>query len=111
MGCPKCKPSVSAQEETSGLRQAVSKAGLRLLPLVPGCSGYYRGKGGSLDWIATDASGVNGVSGVSGAEVSGVCAEHQCKALPRGPAPAAIKRLSDHCPVVATLRLSPVAAP
>ncbi len=99
MGCPKCKPSVSAETEVSQLRQSVSKAGLRLLPLVPGCSEYYRGKGGSLDWIAITAS-----AGVSVAEVSGVCAERQCKVLPRGPAPAAFGQLSDHCPVIATLQ-------
>ena len=105
MGCSQCKPSVSATEETAELRQSVAKSGLRLLPLVPGCSEYYRGKGGSLDWIATDAPHV------SAAEVSGVCAERQCKALPRGPEPAAIERLSDHCPVVATLRASSPPAP
>jgi endonuclease/exonuclease/phosphatase family metal-dependent hydrolase len=98
MGCKSCKPRVSPADEVERLRHSVSAAGLRLLPLVPGCSEYYRGKGGALDWIATDSPDV------SVAEVSGVCAKNQCAPLPSGAAPAAISQLSDHCPVIATLR-------
>ena len=98
MGCEKCKPKVSASDEASQLSEAISRVGLRLLPLAPGCSEYYGGKSGALDWIATSSPHV------SVAEVSGVCGERQCKVLPHGASPPAIDRLSDHCPVIATLR-------
>lgn len=101
MGCSGCSPKVPAEAEQRAARDSVEAKGLAWLPNEPGCTEYYRGKGALLDGFVLSSELVPRVS--SAARVSGLCGELACAAAPWASDAPAIRRLSDHCPVVLEL--------
>ncbi len=89
----------SQHAELQDLRRMVADntPGFRDLRLTPGCSHYFRGRGGWLDHVLVvrDMTEVNARS----VRVTGYCAATECRRL-RGGYPMAYHRLSDHCPVI-----------
>lgn len=102
MGCPRCSPSVSAEDELAALHQRLGSARLVLLPVEPPCSHYFRGKGGLLDGFALTRSLVPGNDRAVMAE--GPCAALQCSDAPFNRLGYA-RELSDHCPLLLELPL------
>jgi predicted extracellular nuclease len=92
-------PPVSAQEEMAVFDGELAP-GFRRLPITPACTEYFQGKAGVLDHIVA-STGMQEVAAT--ARVTGYCAVAGCADL-TGTLPAAAERLSDHCPVVVSIR-------
>jgi endonuclease/exonuclease/phosphatase family metal-dependent hydrolase len=101
MGCDRCTPVVSAEQELAKLDELLARAKLSRVQLEPhACSHYYRNRVGLLDHIAVS----EGLRGRTRATTRGVCDELACKAPPRGEHILAWDTLSDHCPQVVELQ-------
>jgi endonuclease/exonuclease/phosphatase family metal-dependent hydrolase len=101
MGCAKCSPSVSAENERSDLGRLLADEGLSFVVTDLACSEYYGGHGTLLDgFVVTSAQGKR-VAGK--ARIGGYCAERGCRKGRRKDESPARARLSDHCPVVLEL--------
>ncbi len=101
MGCAKCSPSVSSENERSELGRLLADQGLSFVATDLQCSEYYGGHGTLLDgFVVTSAQGKR-VAGK--ARIGGYCAERGCRKERRKDESPARERLSDHCPVVLEL--------
>ncbi len=99
MGCGRCSPPVTAQDELAALDQAVSPLGRRVVAR-PACTHAYRSSSGSLDHLIVRLDRAE-LATTTPARASGFCAVSSCRF--DGPRPAARQRLSDHCPVLLDL--------
>lgn len=104
MGCSKCSPAISAREELGSTDQRLAglSPGFRRVGATSDCT-ELSGHGPSLlDHLVVSRS-LKELEAEARARVSGPCAESSCR-----PAAAresdAVRRLSDHCPVVLDLR-------
>lgn len=100
MGCARCSPKLTAQDELDGFSALLSSLGLRPVESVLACTHYYRGQPGRLDHFVIPRALAELPSG-GRVEVSGHCGELGC--APFRDEPAADRRLSDHCPIVLEL--------
>jgi endonuclease/exonuclease/phosphatase family metal-dependent hydrolase len=103
MGCGKCAPAVTADDELSQLDATIGGLSLHRLehPLGNRCTHYYRGRAGLLDLAIASASLKERVAR-TGAQ--GVCEALACERPKRGERPLAWDTLSDHCPLVVQLK-------
>ena len=89
----------SAERELSRLDARFASAGMRRLRSDTRCTEFSGRRTSRLDLaVASDE-----LAQRSAVQTQGVCAELGCR-LPRGPRPAALVRLSDHCPIVVDVR-------
>jgi endonuclease/exonuclease/phosphatase family metal-dependent hydrolase len=115
MGCERCEPKVTAEQEQAAMAALEQQAtpALSQLPLDRACTEYYRGKGSVLDhvlWMPPPAR-VNEPLRAR-ASVQGLCAELACGHVTHAHHPAALDHLSDHCPVLVDWpQLQPHGAP
>lgn len=97
MGCDRCQPQVSVEQEVATLDALLASAALkRVVPQSNACSHYYRRRAGMLDHIAVGSA----LQAHAQVESHGICAALACKTPPRGEHPLAWDALSDHCPLV-----------
>ena len=102
MGCRGCAPPTDVAAENAALEAELAAAGMvRVAPTQP-CSEYAGSQPSGLDHVAITRTTTELAEGAR-AEVSGACASLRCGRLPRGPDPASLTRLSDHCPIVLEL--------
>jgi hypothetical protein len=73
-----------------------------LLPEAGACTHYQRGHAGTLDHMVVP-SAMREVPAGARLEVYGACRDLACNPPARGEHPAALERLSDHCPIVLEL--------
>ncbi len=99
MGCSRCSPSISAEEERGSFGALLEQADLAWVPSDLGCTGYYRRRGTLLDGFALS----KGRASSGPAQVSGYCQALSCAKDSGAQAPSAREALSDHCPVVLEL--------
>jgi endonuclease/exonuclease/phosphatase family metal-dependent hydrolase len=102
MGCRGCDPRQSANAEIATLEGELAAAGLRVLAPTERCTEYSGSHASLLDHVAASAA-MTELPRQARAEVAGVCALLACRHPPRDPRPAALERLSDHCPIVVEL--------
>ncbi len=74
--------------------------GFRRVSVVAGCSQYYRGRAGLLDFFVLSES-LASTALVS--KAGSFCADNTCRDLDENNMPAAYERVSDHCPVILEL--------
>jgi endonuclease/exonuclease/phosphatase family metal-dependent hydrolase len=92
-----------AQGERAFIEGAVADAGLALPSGALRCSEYWRGAPGMLHPSLLDhVAATPGV--VASAAVGGYCARLACARIAEADAPEDYRAVSDHCPVVLTLR-------
>jgi endonuclease/exonuclease/phosphatase family metal-dependent hydrolase len=101
MGCSRCKPKVTAEEELGELDRSLGAVTrpFRRVPATIDCSAYYRGRPAFLDHFVVHR-GMREVPASARAEVHGFCADVACRRLDAGSMPRAYHELSDHCPLV-----------
>ncbi len=101
VGCRHCDPPLTSRQELSLLDAQLRRVDLTRLASSQTCTQYYRGRGGLLDHVVI-TTGTRELRSAT-ARVGGVCAERSCRRVSRRDPPAALARLSDHCPVVVEL--------
>lgn len=103
MGCPHCSPKLDEHAEQQALAARLSGMPRPFTALAPHpqCSQYFSGRGTLLD-LAVAPRAMQELGPQPEVQVSGLCAELACGALPE-PAPAAFHDLSDHCPITVDL--------
>jgi endonuclease/exonuclease/phosphatase family metal-dependent hydrolase len=104
MGCKDCEPPVAADDEIAQLDARLGSTSLRrvLLPEARACTHYQRGHAGTLDHVLA-SSAMQELPPGARLEVFGSCRDLACNPPARGEHPAALERLSDHCPIVLEL--------
>jgi endonuclease/exonuclease/phosphatase family metal-dependent hydrolase len=104
MGCKDCVPAVGADDEIAQLDARLGASSFRrvLLPEAGACTHYQRGHAGTLDHMVVP-SAMREVPAGARLEVYGACRDLACNPPARGEHPAALERLSDHCPIVLEL--------
>jgi endonuclease/exonuclease/phosphatase family metal-dependent hydrolase len=105
MGCKDCDPQIDATAEIAQIDALLDSLSLRRIPLPEAspCTHYQRGHAGILDHVVARAS-MEELATAASLEVYGPCADLHCKQPARGERPAALERLSDHCPIVLELQ-------
>jgi predicted extracellular nuclease len=105
MGCSACKPKVTSEEEIAAFEATLDAFSPSLRSLMPeqGCSHYYRGRGGRLDHVLAPR-GMKELGSAPHVRAHGLCEAASCERTPSAAKLPATLRLSDHCPVVVTLR-------
>jgi endonuclease/exonuclease/phosphatase family metal-dependent hydrolase len=105
MGCKDCDSPVDAKDEIDRIDALLAPLSLRRIPLPDAspCTHYQRGHAGILDHMVAHASMEELAVGAR-LEVYGPCKDLQCRQPARGERPAALERLSDHCPIVIELQ-------
>ncbi|MCC6214428.1 MAG: endonuclease/exonuclease/phosphatase family protein [Polyangiaceae bacterium] len=103
MGCRKCSPAGTAEEELQVLERELAALRPELVRVAadPACTEYYGGKGGLLDHFLA-ARSLTELPRGRPARAAGLCGEAACRRV-RGEMPASYERLSDHCPLVLEL--------
>ncbi|MBI3179418.1 MAG: endonuclease/exonuclease/phosphatase family protein [Deltaproteobacteria bacterium] len=99
VGCVECGVD-DAVAETRLLAEALAQSKLRLAAPSQPCSSYFQGAPSLTDHIALDMAMTEASAG--SAEVLGVCAAARCDVVVEERLPA-LRRLSDHCPVIIDL--------
>jgi endonuclease/exonuclease/phosphatase family metal-dependent hydrolase len=104
MGCKDCEPPVDADDEIAQLDARLGAISFRRVPLpeARACTHYQRGHAGTLDHMLV-RSAMQEMPAGARLEVHGVCRDLACNPPARGEHPAALDRLSDHCPIVLEL--------
>lgn len=102
MGCARCAEAVAAGEELAQLDARLRALGLERLepPELERCTHYYRGRPSPLDLAVVSPELGRAVAAV---RVEGVCGALGCGKPPAGATPAALRSLSDHCPLIVEL--------
>ena len=102
MGCGRCRPPISAEEEGAALRARCSAVGASPPPITGTCTELSSHGAAILDRILLSPS-LRPSLRSGRLEVSGICEAIGCTSRARRS--EAYRRLSDHCPVVAELSL------
>ncbi|MFO0571864.1 MAG: SH3 domain-containing protein [Polyangiaceae bacterium] len=98
MGCDRCTPALSADDELERTDRALGPSFRRVVAAQDSCSEYHAGRPASLDhFVVTTA--LRELTPGRAPMVSGYCAALHCSVGPDEPPPAA-RALSDHCPLV-----------
>jgi hypothetical protein len=104
MGCESCEGAERSSAEAQGIDTLLAgfHVPMRRLPSNLGCSHYYQQNPALLDhfFVTTDSREVPRSTKV---ETLGYCQQLACESLTSN-APLAATQLSDHCPIVLTLR-------
>jgi endonuclease/exonuclease/phosphatase family metal-dependent hydrolase len=102
MGCSKCAIRQTAENEIALLDAELAAAGLRRVPPTLRCTEYSGSHPSPLDHVAVSTT-LEELPREARVEVAGICAVLACRHPPRRPPPAALLRLSDHCPLIIEL--------
>jgi endonuclease/exonuclease/phosphatase family metal-dependent hydrolase len=105
MGCSKCSPRVSAQSELDSIDRVLAAlpTPFRRVLADASCSELSGHRSALLDHFLVPKA-MTELDASARSLVSGPCARSSCKAGAGHLADAAVRRLSDHCPVVIDLR-------
>lgn len=104
-GCPDCDASLTSNDEIDELARTLDgiRPALALLPADATCSEYFEGVPYLLDHVAAPTAMAEAEGAT--ADVRGYCVELGCmRQADDESLPPAAHRLSDHCPIVVSLR-------
>lgn len=101
MGCKDCEPAIDPAADVAALDTSATAADMKRLDPDALCTEYHGSRPALLDHVLARGPGV--LAPDARVTVDGTCRDLGCRPLRRGEHPAALERLSDHCPLVIEL--------